>query len=62
MVANKETLKQQENTCKIIFFKNKQYVNSLIQLRSYTLGFQKILHITHVCFTPKISNIKRKKK
>ena len=61
MVTNKEALKQQENTYKINnFFLNKQYINSLIQLRSYTLGFPKILHIRYVCFTRKISNVKRK--
>ena len=61
MVANKEALKQQENTYKINnFFLHRQYINSLIQLRSYTLGFPKILCIRYVCFTPKISNVKRK--
>ena len=43
-------------------FLSKQYINSLIQLKSYTLGFSKILHIRHVRFAPKISNIKRKRK
>ena len=61
MVTNKEALKQQENTYKINnFFLNKQYINSLIQLRSYTLGFPNILRIRYVCFTRKISNVKRK--